>query len=437
MPAEEFKYDYWTQGRFEHPGQFISLRERDRRWDRIREEMSKLGLDCILAYCGPMGCFLSGMARYITNCHGFNDGWVLLPIKGNPVLFPWNENIEELAKRQVWPGVDIAIGGTVGTWAVANQVKEYGYEKGTIGIVGLSDYHVMEGWVPYTSYMNLQRFLPEAEFKDATAMISDIKMIKSEEEIQLIEKASDIADKAIEAMAKHAKPGVMEHELWAIIMYTVISLGGDASWTGSQHLMTVGDWLWQAYAVPQHHMIKNGDVLLTEFYPRYAGYLSHPHQPILFGEVHQDYERCYQVLLQSIKEGLKVLTPEHTWIEAGEAFARPIREAGMYSVIPMAAHGIGITMPEPPWIPMSGVERRKTKPEHPGLWVEAVPELEFMWKKSQDLLNRKIEPGVVLTIEPRAVIGEEHRGLHMGPTVVTTEGYPRLLTRYGREAIRI
>jgi len=175
MPAEEFKYDYWTQGRFEHPGQFISLRERDRRWDKIREEMSKLGLDCILAYCGPMGCFLSGMARYITNCHGFNDGWVLLPIKGNPVLFPWNENIEELAKRQVWPGVDIAIGGTVGTWAVANQVKEYGYEKGTIGIVGLSDYHVMEGWVPYTSYMNLQRFLPEAEFKDATAMISDIK----------------------------------------------------------------------------------------------------------------------------------------------------------------------------------------------------------------------------------------------------------------------
>lgn len=65
-------------------------------------------------------------------------------------------------------------------------------------------------------------------------------------------------------------------------MYTVISLGGDASWTGSQHLMTVGDWLWQAYAVPQHHMVKNGDVLLTEFYPRYAGYLSHPHQPILF-----------------------------------------------------------------------------------------------------------------------------------------------------------
>ena len=66
-----------------------------------------------------------------------------------------------------------------------------------------------------------------------------------------------------------------------------------------------------------------------------------------------------------------------------------------------------------------------------------MPELEFMWKKSQDMLNRKIEPGVVLTIEPRAVIGEEHRGLHMGPTIVTTGGYPRILTRYGREVIRI
>lgn len=66
-----------------------------------------------------------------------------------------------------------------------------------------------------------------------------------------------------------------------------------------------------------------------------------------------------------------------------------------------------------------------------------MPEPEFMGKKSQDMLNRKIEPGVVLTIEPRPVIGEEHRGLHMGPTVATTEGYPRIVTRYGREVIRM
>ena len=118
-------------------------------------------------------------------------------------------------------------------------------------------------------------------------------MIKSEEEIKLIEKASEIGDKAIEAMAMYAKPGVMENELWARIMYTMISLGGDASWTGSQQLLTVCNWQWQCYAVPQHHMIEHGDVLLTEFYPRYAGYLSHPHQPIFFGKDQHISVRLY------------------------------------------------------------------------------------------------------------------------------------------------
>ncbi len=435
--VKEPGWEYWPEGKLEHPSQFLSLKERDRRWNRIREEMRKLGIDCLLAYDGPIGTILASAARYVTNCQGFNNGWVILPSKGNAVLLPWNENIEELAIRTVWPDVDIVIGGTVGSWAVANWVKECGYEKGAIGIVGLSDYHFLEGWLPYHAYNNLQKFLPQAKLVDATTMMTDIKAIKSEEEIRLIEKASEIGDKAIEAMAKYAKPGVTENELWAQVMYTIISLGGDASWTGSSHLMTAGDWIWTAYAVAQHHMIKQGDVLVTEFYPRYAGYLSHPQQPIYFGKVHEDYERCYEACLESINEGLKTLTPEHTWIEVGEAFSKPIREAGMYSVMPLAAHGISLTMPDPPMVPMSGVERKKGERKYLGTLIESIPGLEFMWKKTQEYLNRKVEPNMVLGVEPRAVIGEGHRGLHMGPTVLTTEGYPRLLTRYGRDVIRI
>jgi hypothetical protein len=56
-------------------------------------------------------------------------------------------------------------------------------------------------------------------------------------------------------------------------------------------------------------------------------------------------------------------------------------------------------------------------------------------KKRTDYLNRKVEPNMAIAIEPRACIGP--RGLHMGPTVITTEGYPRILTKYGRDVIRV
>jgi len=80
MKAKEPRYEYWPEGRFEHPAQFIPVAERDRRWNIIRTEMRKRGIDCLVAYDGPIGQIMGAMARYITNCHGFNDGWVMLPI---------------------------------------------------------------------------------------------------------------------------------------------------------------------------------------------------------------------------------------------------------------------------------------------------------------------------------------------------------------------
>ena len=198
--------------------------------------------------------------------------------------------------------------------------------------------------------------------------------------------------------------------------------------------MAIGDNFYQASIILKHHMIKEGDVILTEFYPKYGGYISHPHQVVFIGKVHEHYEKCYPVLMDSIKAGLAVMTPEHTWMEVAEAFAKPVREAGMWG-IQAAAHGLGISLPDPPFLPMPGCERKKIDKKYPGSFIELIPELEFITKKKMDLLNRKVEPNIVLAIEPRACIG--HRGLHMGPTVVTTDGYPQILTKYGRDVIRV
>lgn len=52
---KKFMLDYWPEGRVEHPSQFLSIKERDRRWGRIREEMKKRSLDCLITSDGPIG----------------------------------------------------------------------------------------------------------------------------------------------------------------------------------------------------------------------------------------------------------------------------------------------------------------------------------------------------------------------------------------------
>jgi Xaa-Pro aminopeptidase len=322
--------------------------------------MKKRSLDCLITSDGPIGTQYSAIGRYIACSFGINEPKIVFPLEGNPVLFGWLETTEGLAPRVLWPGVDLKIGGPgIPTWSVANYIKELGYEKGAIGVVGLSDYVFLEGWISYTCYSLLQKFLPKVTWVDATTMMTDIKAIKSEEEIRLIEKASEIADKAIETMVMHAKPGVLEQELWARIMYTILSEGGDSGFDGSMHIMTIGTWQFQAYPFLKHHMIKAGDVILTEFYPKYGGYTSHPHQPVFVGKVPDEYEKCHPVLLESIHQGIAAMTSEHTWNEVAEAFAKPVREAGMWG-IQVAVHGLGLTMPDPPFLPMPGCERKKS-----------------------------------------------------------------------------
>ena len=173
MNSQEFEFEYWPKGRFEHPSQFLSLKERDRRWSRIRDEMRKWGLDCLLAYDGPLGNMLSGVARYVTNCQAFNDGWVLFPLEGGPVLFPWRDTIKDFAKRVIWPGIDIIVAGPgVQTWAVANQVKERGYEKALSDLLGTE-------YTPSSSSTNEEKPVSSEKEKTPKGTESTFNMFKT------------------------------------------------------------------------------------------------------------------------------------------------------------------------------------------------------------------------------------------------------------------
>jgi Xaa-Pro aminopeptidase len=60
----------------------------------------------------------------------------------------------------------------------------------------------------HTYIVELDKLLPNVQFVDATGLIQEMRMVKCEEEIDMMRKAGKIARKVIDAMVESARPGV-------------------------------------------------------------------------------------------------------------------------------------------------------------------------------------------------------------------------------------
>jgi Xaa-Pro dipeptidase len=78
-------------------------------------------------------------------------------------------------------------------------------EKASIGIE--------ESFLPVAEYRRFTQILPQARFVDASAILSQCRMIKSAYEVDLLKKSGKVAVAAWNASLNIAKPGICEYEV--------------------------------------------------------------------------------------------------------------------------------------------------------------------------------------------------------------------------------
>jgi Xaa-Pro dipeptidase len=252
----------------------FSLAERDRRWRNTRAAMDRAGMDVILFPCtgGHFDQHMAG-ARYLTQVGGNNYQYAAaFPKAGDPTVFIRASVVAEHWHRaQDWV-TDIR--GAGGQWgdALAGRVKELGLERGTIGVAGMSSgVRNPEGPAPYGTVMTLREQLPQAKLVDATELLAEQRVVKSEEEIDFMTRATALAERGIAVLAQQARPGMMEYEALAILQHAILAGGGELN---NQVLWEVhaqpGRTWWHAYHRPMAH----GDVIQNELEAKFCGYSS-------------------------------------------------------------------------------------------------------------------------------------------------------------------
>ncbi len=123
-------------------------------------------------------------------------------------------------------------------------------------------------------FVNLLRTrAPRADVRDLTAILDEMRSLKSPREIALIRRASQLAGLGILEAMKSTKAGLYEYQLDAAARY--IFLAGGARLEGYRSITAAGTPnIFNAHYYRNNAPLKDGDLVLMDFAPDYGYYTS-------------------------------------------------------------------------------------------------------------------------------------------------------------------
>lgn len=411
----------------------FSLTERNRRWVAVRENMALHSLDCLLVW-GNDRFSGTGAAnlRYLTQITGQTMGGIgLFPLEGKPIVFAGSTHLQAYPypvyrSFQNWVDETRPLSGFT---SIIDTLKERGYERANIGLVGFSG-AFRSYIIPYQQYNLLREELPRATFIEATPLLEKVRMIKSPEEIEMLKKSGQIARLKIDAMIEAVKMGAKECEVFADMVKADISNGGEAFIFNMLASGSVTDDGYTQHLLhgrgqplsPTTRVLKRGDLIITEFHTSYGGYLAAVEKSVFIGDPPEELRRIHDVAVECFKNGIERLRPGTTLSDVVEAFRSPVYKAKM-DYIEIGFHGHGLSSPEFPAITYPPKPKEEDFGEHKRIGKESLA-------GEGGLLSLMIQENMVFgtNIDIHDPAWRNDVGIMLGDTIwVTKDGPQRLV----------
>src|SRR6476659_245002 len=186
-----------------HPYPRFSLVERDRRWKAVREKMAEQNIDVIVTpqNTGHSMDFQAN-TRYLTHCGGGGDADIaaVFPLIGDVTAIATTAN-PRWTTTQDWTS-DVREARREYGKIIVERLSELNVERGRIGITGLGEVEgtrTPEGTICYGTWKQIREAFPHAELVDATSLLTEVRDVKSQEELDALRKSMEIIELAFEA----------------------------------------------------------------------------------------------------------------------------------------------------------------------------------------------------------------------------------------------
>ncbi len=367
--------------------------EFSRRYSSVRAAMLEFEIPVLLVYGTPP--FANGELLYLSNYPSTREAFLIFPgeSEAGSTLFAQMYN-HIPAARKVSCIADVRWGGPDTAAAVVENIEQRGLAHSRIGLVGNIPTHHNE---------TLKRGLPRATFIDFTPRMLQLRLVKSDEEIEFLRRGAEFCDRAIAALEREARPGITEHELVAIVQGSYLGLGGRST----IHYMATTPMNNPSVCVPAQfqsmRVLEKGDVLLTELSAYYCdGYPGQILRPFTIAAPPTPaYQHMYDIAVEAFSRIANVIRDGASSEEVLDT-AEYIHKAG-YTIYDDLVHGFGGGyLP-----PILRTRRTSARPAPP-----------FTFKEN-----------MTIVIQPNVITEDERMGVQVGELLRVTKSGVQSLHR--------
>lgn len=275
---------------------------------------------------------------------------------------------------------------------IKKQLKEMNVKR-----IGFEQDHVT-----YSAYENYRKHL-EVELVPVSGLIEEIRLVKTESELETMKQAAKIADDAYEHIQGFIKPGVKEFDISNELEFFMRKMGATSS---SFDTIVASGWRSALpHGVASNKEIAAGELVTLDYGALYNGYCSDTTRTLAVGEVDPQLKEIYDIVLEANKYAIQNIKPGITGKEA-DAFARDyIKEKGYGDQFGHSTgHGLGLEVHEGPTLSYRS--------------------------------DKKLEPGMVVTVEPGIYIAGVG-GCRIEDDIVITDSGNERLTVANKEFIQL
>jgi Xaa-Pro aminopeptidase len=377
----------------------ITQQEMARRHGRVRAALTDGGFDAVIAYSTAK---VAANVRYLTEYfvrfagmqnmpeggyHMFGSSVALFPVDGEPMVRtdqPWD--IARAKEISMFPDTEYA-----GLFAqdLGPAIRDRGYRR-----VAIDNWYIF----PAREFIALTEIAPEVEFVPSHLM-SEVRRIKSDEELQIIRRSAALAVEAVETSLDAVRVGASEYDV-VLLCEETMRRGGDielagGSISGCGPNTSTGSWV---PSRTQSRAIEAGEWVMMDVCPRvdgYAGDISRHRVAGDVGDLDPRLRKMYDVTLLMSEEVRKAIRPGVTGRELNSLAEQIADDEGfLENKIGLLGHGLGLDIHDIP---------------------------DFYYDDSV------LSPGEVITVEPCLLL-EGVGGVRIEDMVLVTESGSETLT---------
>lgn len=308
----------------------------EQRIHKLQATLRRRKLDAVLITEPGNRRYLSG---YTVADHGIQEsaGVLFIPKKGRPRLL--TDSRFELQAQEETEGFTVEL-YSKGLFALLKKLlPETGVRR-----LGFESHYFLHASV---GRMEKMAEKIKVELVPFTELAERMRVIKSEDEIQLLKKSVSLNERVFQSVYKTIEPGMTELEIALALELTMREMGAERP--SFETIVAFGANAAKPHAVPTDRVLRSGEIVLIDMGLVLRGYCSDMTRTFVAGKPDKIFLERLRVVRKAQLAGIKAIRAGAVCREVDQAARKVIADAGYGDFFGHSlGHGVGLAVHEVP-----------------------------------------------------------------------------------------